>query len=151
MDGNELVGETDAMKWAEGWVERMTRLSPAQRSEFVTDQGTMVGWFANAIMAGYDQGRRDEQERSIVEKLREIIFQAAGAATRPLLEDHPDYVFPSERVAEAVEYVCASFGLANPDELPDPELLGTRAANLMTPEEVAAAEAAKLGTAGQNW
>lgn len=111
MNMNYLVGEFDAQVWAKAWTEMMTNLSPAQRSEFVTDEGTMTGWFANAIMAGHDHGVRQEQERPMIEKLREIIFQASGAATRPLLEDHPDYVFPSERVSEAVEYVCDQFGL----------------------------------------
>ena len=70
----------------------------------------MIGWFANALMAGYDRGRADEQKRDLGEKVREIVYQAAGAATRPLLEDHPNYVFPSERVSEAVGYVCRSSG-----------------------------------------
>lgn len=37
------------------------------------------------------------------DRLAELMYLAAGAATRPLLEDHPDYTFPSERVAQAVE------------------------------------------------
>lgn len=41
------------------------------------------------------------------EQIRELAFQAGGAATAPLLEDHPDYVFPSERVAACVENVLA--------------------------------------------
>lgn len=42
----------------------------------------------------------------------EVAYQAAGAATRPLLEDHPDYVFPSERVADAVAELLKDFGIA---------------------------------------
>lgn len=106
MSNNDLVGETDAQIWAKRWLEII-----AENPDIPTDEGTMIGWFANAIMAGYDQGRQQEQKRDVVEKLREIIFQAAGAATGPLLEDHPDYVFPSERVSEAVERVCESFGI----------------------------------------
>jgi hypothetical protein len=34
--------------------------------------------------------------------LEEVLLQVAGAATRPLLEDQPDYVFPAERVRVAV-------------------------------------------------
>lgn len=34
-----------------------------------------------------------------------LVFEAAGAATGPLLRDHPDYTFPSEEVAEAVTRV----------------------------------------------
>lgn len=106
MSNLDLVGETDAQVWAKRWHEIIT-----EHPAIPTDEGAMIGWFANAIMAGYDEGRRHEQKRDIVEKLREIIFQAAGAATRPLLEDHPYYVFPSERVSEAVEHVCESFGI----------------------------------------
>lgn len=41
------------------------------------------------------------------DQLRELAFQAGGAATGPLMEDHPDYVFPSERVSENVAAVLA--------------------------------------------
>lgn len=101
-----LIGCTDAQVWAKEFVELVS-----DHPLIPTDEGTMIGWFANAIMAGYDDGARHERERDFMEKLHEVIWQAAGAATRPLLEDHPDYVFPSERVAEAVEHVCKSFGI----------------------------------------
>jgi hypothetical protein len=39
------------------------------------------------------------------QELLGLVFEAAGAATGPLLRDHPDYVFPSEEVAEAVAQV----------------------------------------------
>ena len=52
--GNELVGETDATVWAKKWLEII-----AENPDIPTDEGAMIGWFANAIMAGYDQGRRD--------------------------------------------------------------------------------------------
>lgn len=42
----------------------------------------------------------------------EVAYQAAGAATRPLMEDHPDYVFPSERVRDAVAELLKDFGIA---------------------------------------
>ena len=42
----------------------------------------------------------------------EVAYQAAGAATRPLLEDHPDYVFPAERVRDAVAGLLSDFGIA---------------------------------------
>lgn len=41
----------------------------------------------------------------------EVAYQAAGAATRPLLEDHPDYVFPAERVRDAVAELLSDFGI----------------------------------------
>jgi len=46
IEGHQLIGEFDASKWA---------------AEFVRmhggDEGLMLSWFANAIMAGYDRGR----------------------------------------------------------------------------------------------
>lgn len=106
LDHNDLVGEVDATVWVEHW-----KAAISDRPGIPRDEGAMIAWFANAIMSGYDEGRRAEQKRDIGEKIREMMFQAAGAATRPLLEDHPDYVFPSERVAEAVEEVCENFGI----------------------------------------
>ena len=106
MSNVDLVGCTDAQVWAKEWLKIIT-----ENPTIPTDEGTMIGWFANAIMAGYDAGKRDEQKRDIVEKLREIIFQAAGAATVPLMMDHPNYIFPSEHVKEAIEEVCSQFGI----------------------------------------
>ncbi len=103
---NDLIGETDADHWVKRWLELM-EVNP----DIAHDEGAMRAWFAGAIMAGYDDGQRVERMRDIGDRLREVIFQAAGAATRPLLEDHPHYVFPSERVLEAVEEVCADFGI----------------------------------------
>ena len=102
----DLAGEFNAMVWVKAWLETIS-----EHPTVPTDEGAMLGWFANALMAGYDHGRAEEQKRDIGEKVREIVYQAAGAATRPLLEDHPDYVFPSERVSEAVGYVCSEFGI----------------------------------------
>ena len=39
----------DAQVWATKWLE-ITKDKP----EIATDEGAMIGWFANAIMAGYD-------------------------------------------------------------------------------------------------
>lgn len=106
MNNNHLVGETDARLWVDAWLDTI-----AKHPEIPTDEGTMIAWFSNAIRSGYDKGRSDEQKRDIGEKLREIIFQAAGAATRPLLMQHPDTIFPSDIVAEAVDEVCEKFGI----------------------------------------
>lgn len=39
------------------------------------------------------------------EELLGLVYEAAGAATGPLMRDHPDYVFPAEEVSEAVARV----------------------------------------------
>lgn len=108
---NNLVGETDAQVWATRWLEIIS-----ENPNIPTDKGTMISWFANAIMAGYDHGRRVEKQRNFVEKIREIIFQSAREATGVLLEDHPGYVFPSKRVKEVVEKVCSEFGIPKVEE-----------------------------------
>lgn len=45
----ELIGNTDAQVWAATFV-KMIKENP----EIPADEGTMIGWFANAIMAGMD-------------------------------------------------------------------------------------------------
>ena len=54
MEEYKLIGEFDARVWAREWIERI-KVNPA----IPTDEECMVGWFANAIMSGYDIGRRD--------------------------------------------------------------------------------------------
>lgn len=43
--------------------------------------------------------------------LSEVVYQAVGAGTRPLLEDNPGYVFPAERVRDAVAALLEEFGI----------------------------------------
>jgi len=91
-----LSGCTDAQVWAQAFVETI-RENPT----IPEDEGTMIGWFANAIMAGYDEGVRHEQHRDFVEKLHEVIYQAAGAATAPFMQAHP----------AGIEAVLKDFGI----------------------------------------
>lgn len=51
------------------------------------------------------------ERRYSADEVRAIAYQTAGAATVPLLEDHPNYVFPSERVKEQVESMLGHHGL----------------------------------------
>lgn len=53
---NDLLQTTDATKWAKGFVN----LIENKPNGFV-DEGLMMAWFANAIMTGYDSGRRAEE------------------------------------------------------------------------------------------
>ena len=103
---NHLVGETDAQIWARTWLETI-----AQNPAIPADEATMIGWFANAIMSGFDAGVKQEHERPLLEKIHELVFQVAGAATSPLLQDNPEYVFPSERVIENVNRILEEFGI----------------------------------------
>lgn len=49
-----LHGEFDAAVWAEEFVKMV-----AKHPHIPTDEGAMIGWFANAIMAGYDRAREE--------------------------------------------------------------------------------------------
>lgn len=49
MEAYEIVGETDAYKWAEYWLQVFH-----EHPEIAEDRDVMMGWFANAIMAGFD-------------------------------------------------------------------------------------------------
>ena len=50
---SNFTNSTDAEAWAKEFVAR-AKHDP----EFATDEATMLGWFANAIMAGYDEAHR---------------------------------------------------------------------------------------------
>jgi len=45
----ELIGNLDAKFWAEEFIKRAK-----EDPSFAIDEGNMIGWFANAIMTGYD-------------------------------------------------------------------------------------------------
>jgi hypothetical protein len=50
---SSFTNSTDAQVWAEEFIKRVQN-DPTR----ALDEGTMIGWFANAIMAGYDEARR---------------------------------------------------------------------------------------------
>ena len=47
---NKLCGEFSAKVWASEFI-KLVKKNP----KIAIDEGTMLGWFANAIMAGYDK------------------------------------------------------------------------------------------------
>lgn len=53
----------------------------------------------------------EKDQTFTAEQVLGIAFTAAGAATGPLLRDHPHYVFPSERVSAAVADVVREHGI----------------------------------------
>jgi hypothetical protein len=52
---NKLLETTDAKVWAEEFCRVFGERIPALRGK----QDWVHGWFANAIMVGYDAGKRD--------------------------------------------------------------------------------------------
>lgn len=47
----------DAQAWARAFVEHVQK-----NPSIATDEGTMIGWFANAIMRGYDEAKEQQGE-----------------------------------------------------------------------------------------
>lgn len=50
---NDLVGNADALDWAKAFVNIIK-----ENPSIASDEEAMLGWFANAIMAGYDQSSK---------------------------------------------------------------------------------------------
>lgn len=105
----EFTQSFDARDWARAFVEYV-RINPA----IATDEGTMITWFANALMRGYDHARqgRDPAQlkpRSPViepaprEYPEEELRRRGGAAANPL--DHPvaKVAFAREMTRKALE------------------------------------------------
>ena len=83
MEDNKLCGEFSAKVWAEEFVK-----SVKKNPKIATDEGTMLGWFANAIMAGYDKANQ-EKAGSIkvgVEEIKDTIVN--NKITPELVEKH---------------------------------------------------------------
>lgn len=104
----ELIGETDAQKWAHEFA-KVAELRP----DIPRDEGTMIGWFANAIMAGYDQGARNERNRGIVSIIREIAFESAGAGSGAVMKRAPDVIMPDEEIMKSVTKILSEFGISS--------------------------------------
>lgn len=71
-----------------------------------------------AVQSEINQALRVEARRTMMaeqfltnKQVAQIAFEAAGAATAPLLQDHPHYVFPSERVSAGVDRVLLEHGI----------------------------------------
>lgn len=47
----------DAQVWAKAFVELVK-----EKPEIASDEGTIIGWFANALMRGYDQYQQTHRE-----------------------------------------------------------------------------------------
>ena len=55
-----LLNEFSAEVWVREWMKTIKK-----HPEIPTDEGTMLGWFANAIMTGYDYARNEEQQKNV--------------------------------------------------------------------------------------
>jgi hypothetical protein len=82
---SKLPQSFDARDWASEFVEIFTKLYPG----VAIDEGWMLGWFANAIMCGYDTHesrnrkkieRMQKKMESLIEENKGLKFYAAKKA-----------------------------------------------------------------------
>lgn len=57
MASDDFAQSFDARDWALAFVEAVQK-----KPEIATDEGTMIGWFANALMRGWDERERRYRE-----------------------------------------------------------------------------------------
>ena len=60
---SKLPQSFDARDWVVEWLETIKK-----HPDIPTDEGTMLSWFANALMAGYDEATRRNKKK--IEKLK---------------------------------------------------------------------------------
>jgi hypothetical protein len=54
----KLHATTDARVWAQEWCRIAREIVAADDERELIDEGWMIGWFANAIMVGWDEHAR---------------------------------------------------------------------------------------------
>lgn len=82
---NEFARSFDAKEWAQAFVEHVQ-----QNPAIATDEGTMLGWFANAIMRGYDEAKYDEEKRQVENGRIQFEASIPGGATAIAIDGGKD-------------------------------------------------------------
>lgn len=118
VDTKKLIGNTDATVWADAWCEIATEIAESDDDRQLIDWGWMIGWFANAIMAGFDEGhKRALKEVSDVTPYllgdpteHEVVpSQASSPSGIPVTEIAPinptEHMYPDEVVARMAQEI----------------------------------------------
>jgi hypothetical protein len=108
----DLHTTTDPMVWATEFVRVIRDLNIDVAGDDAV--GFVVAWFSNLLSAERDL---TAGQRWTPEQIARLAFLAGGAATAPLLADHPSYVFPAERVAARIGDVLREHGI-EPNDVP---------------------------------
>ena len=100
-----LYGQFDAVVWA----REFCRLNPG------ADEATMIGWFANAIMTGYDEAHRRAAPKTASEwRASEALYAFAGWLTTRPEPITMSAVHDAAPASEAVAEFCKRHDLAEP-------------------------------------
>ena len=112
---DNLIGNFDAQVWADAWLETL-----ASNIDIATDRATMIGWFANAIMAGYDHAKNEITKEALnaspTLSASEAIYGFAGWLTTRNEITKMGAVEGCAEVAELVAKFCEANHLASPRE-----------------------------------
>ena len=84
LEPGELLSTMDAKVWADEFMETKARLG---EKEF--DHAMMLGWFANAIMAGFDEATRRAQRALDAEREKVKELERDNAAMKQLFHANP--------------------------------------------------------------
>jgi hypothetical protein len=83
MSNNDFTQSFDAQEWAKAFVERASK-----DHTFATDESNMIGWFANALMRGYDEHARLARAKSTTtDALNEMVERDANAVASSVLAE----------------------------------------------------------------
>jgi hypothetical protein len=72
---SKLPQSFDARDWAAEWLEVIKN-----HTDIPTDEGTMISWFANALMSGYDEANRRNRKKieRMERKMKSLIAENKG-------------------------------------------------------------------------
>lgn len=93
------------------WAAEFVKLNPE------ADEGLMLSWFANAIMAGYDtRAMRESTPSSIaaMDRLRPDVIKIRNDEARAVLGEIMAYVTTDQRIRELIEKRIEERGLSDP-------------------------------------
>lgn len=102
----------DAHAWAKTWLV-LTHEHP----DVPTDKAAMIGWFANAIMAGYDEAqRRSDQRQRMTLSASEAIYAFAGWLTTREVPLTMSARHDAAPMVQVVREFCERYALSEPRE-----------------------------------
>lgn len=113
IDTKYLIGNTDAVVWAEEWCEVAREIAEDKDEREVIDEGWMIGWFAHAIIAGFDEGyaralKEDTDTKSkplSVEQTRRLLAQPDAPVLKVVSFPSGEHLYDDQDIARLAQEV----------------------------------------------